>query len=242
LTYSTPIFNGQIKSSAFAVYEATKQILSAQGTRKPRVNFHSIDDIVYGGSETVQDKVSHSFEFNNNDSGLSSFHSSKFGSFNSTPSMAQEASNNEGIDVESTSDNEDDKENQSESPKQLANTNSDGKKFRTSFTDDQKKALDVYFRKNPYPDPKETEDLSKQLVLPENVIKVWFQNKRSRDKQRKFSNRSSQKHINNDCSGFSTSSPIVANLQMLTSRLNSYAALAAFQNNAKFQNVQNFYN
>ena len=47
--------------------------------------------------------------------------------------------------------------------------------------------LEQYFRRNPYPDPRETEDLSKQLVLPENVIKVWFQNKRSRDKQRKFS-------------------------------------------------------
>ena len=40
--------------------------------------------------------------------------------------------------------------------------------------------LEQYFRRNPYPDPRETEDLSKQLNLPENVIKVWFQNKRSR--------------------------------------------------------------
>jgi hypothetical protein len=51
--------------------------------------------------------------------------------------------------------------------------------------------LDQYFRRNPYPDPRETEDLSTQLNLPENVIKVWFQNKRSRDKQRKSSSSTS---------------------------------------------------
>jgi hypothetical protein len=45
--------------------------------------------------------------------------------------------------------------------------------------------LDQYFRKNCYPDPMEIEDLSQSLNLPEGVIKVWFQNKRSRNKQKK---------------------------------------------------------
>jgi hypothetical protein len=234
LTYSTPIYCNQQKSSLFITNEASsKQALSI--VRKPRVNFHSIDDIVYGGSSEKPTFDSHHEQ---NDSGFSSFQASKHGSFNSTPSMAQDSS--DGIDVENSSDGEDDKENQVLSKQQ----NADGKKFRTSFTDEQKKSLDVYFRKNPYPDPKETEDLSKQLVLPENVIKVWFQNKRSRDKQRKFSNRASTKQYNdNSCNNFSsTSSPIVANLQLLTSRLNSYAALAAFQNNNKFHNSQKYYN
>lgn len=54
------------------------------------------------------------------------------------------------------------------------------KKIRTSFSDQQKSMLEYYFEHNPYPDPKETEDISVKLSLTENVIKVWFQNKRSR--------------------------------------------------------------
>ena len=64
------------------------------------------------------------------------------------------------------------------------------KKIRTSFSDQQKSMLEFYFEYNPYPDPKETEDISDKLSLTENVVKVWFQNKRSRDKQRKFSRKS----------------------------------------------------
>jgi len=76
-----------------------------------------------------------------------------------------------------------DKENQI-----LLDTKQDSKKLRTTFTETQKQMLDEYFAMNPYPDPKETEDLSNQLSLAENVIKVWFQNKRSRNKQRKSTN------------------------------------------------------
>ncbi len=225
MTYSTPVFYNT-SNSVFNAFELFKKQLSVPVVRKARVNFHSIEDIVYGGN----DVPSRTSEIEHNDSGFSSFHSSKM----STPSIVQESSEN--MD-EASSDIEEDKENQQLANKTNANSN-DGKKVRTSFTDDQKKALDVYFRKNPYPDPKETEDLSKQLVLPENVIKVWFQNKRSRDKQRKFSNRGNHKSQMEN-KNFATSSPIVANLQLLTSRLNSYAALAAFQNN-RFQNAQNF--
>ena len=75
-----------------------------------------------------------------------------------------------------------DKENQ------ILDTKQDSKKLRTTFTETQKQMLDEYFAMNPYPDPKETEDLSNQLSLAENVIKVWFQNKRSRNKQRKSTN------------------------------------------------------
>jgi len=105
--------------------------------------------------------------------------------------------------------------------------------------------LDYYFNQNPYPDPRETEDMSAHLALPENVIKVWFQNKRSRDKQRKFSrdnnsrvsksnhypttiptNKNSNEHVN--------ASPLIANLQLLSQLNNSFkaaAALQAFANN-----------
>ena len=126
------------------------------------------------------------------------------------------------------SDSEDNKENVTERRNEQGS-----KKLRTTFTEAQKRALDVYFQRNPYPDPRETEELSQQLSLPENVIKVWFQNKRSRDKQRKFSHKAraaligDSQSTNFDSQPAYTSSPLVANLQMLTSRFNSYAAAAA---------------
>jgi hypothetical protein len=85
--------------------------------------------------------------------------------------------------------------------------------------------LEQYFRQNPYPDPRETEDLSSQLVLPENVIKVWFQNKRSRDKQRKFSNPKSSTPLKQD---MPLSSP-VNSMQFYSSSLGHLAALQASQ-------------
>ena len=82
--------------------------------------------------------------------------------------------------------------------------------------------LEQYFRRNPCPDPRETEDLSKQLNLPENVIKVWFQNKRSRDKQRKFSN-NTNKGIGTELTNQ------LNNLQFLTNAFASYASAVSNQ-------------
>lgn len=158
-------------------------------------------------------------------------------SYNQT---SHDSSHNKHVNVAEESDSEDvevsdNKENM------MGRRNEQGsnasKKLRTTFTEAQKRALDVYFQRNPYPDPRETEELSQQLVLPENVIKVWFQNKRSRDKQRKFSHKAraalivdssaSPSNFGVAQSAYSSSSPLVANLQMLTSRFNSYAAAAA---------------
>lgn len=114
--------------------------------------------------------------------------------------------------------------------------------------------LDVYFRKNPYPDPSETEELSQQLVLPENVIKVWFQNKRSRDKQRTFTHKSKNMYKNqslkkegaasgNSLTASMYDSPLVANLKNISKFNSAYsaaAAIAAFAHAA--QNGNNFYN
>ena len=83
--------------------------------------------------------------------------------------------------------------------------------------------LEQYFRQNPYPDPRETEDLSSQLVLPENVIKVWFQNKRSRDKQRKFSNTKSSTPLKSEKQALTTN-----NLPLYSS-LGHLAAIQASQ-------------
>lgn len=172
---------------------------------------------------------------------------SGFSSYYSSSNQNQASSNCQKLDAAVDSDCDDadeNKENERKNNLDLAASNS--KKMRTTFTEQQKRALDVYFQRNPYPDPRETEELSQQLVLPENVIKVWFQNKRSRDKQRKFSHKSraavshnqhqqvvlaasdSSSLLSTSSSTGSFSSPLVANLQMLTSRFaNSYAAAAA---------------
>ncbi|CAF3754490.1 unnamed protein product [Adineta steineri] len=60
--------------------------------------------------------------------------------------------------------------------------NNKSKKIRTAFTDHQKLSLDRFYSTNRYPDPTEMETLSRLLSLEEKVIRVWFQNKRSREK------------------------------------------------------------
>ena len=110
----------------------------------------------------------------------------------------------------------------------------------------QKQQLEVFFQRNPYPDPRETEEMSAQLGLGEAVIKVWFQNKRSRDKQRKFShaNRAAmraalsvnpQSKENVSVQFGVSSSPILSNIQMLTSRICQYqSAMTAWNNQRHF--------
>lgn len=211
LTYSTPVVSHYLTS-----FTSAKQC----NQRKPSVNFHSIDDIVYGGYTSQ------------NDSGFAS-------SINTTKSPTS---------VRVSSVVCENKENSS-SRESIDNS----KKVRTTFTDHQKNMLDVYFRKNPYPDPSETEELSRQLVLPENVIKVWFQNKRSRDKQRQFSHAySKSKNMLKNQGIFKKDahsaasiydSPLVANLKNISSKFNSYtaaAAIAAFAHVA--QSGSHYYN
>lgn len=169
LTYSTPIFQSRINHLPVS---------------KPRVNFHSIADLIGSPSE-----------------------SSSCSGYFSNDSVASPPIT---------------KENKENIP-------SKGKNNRTAFSDYQKQQLEVYFQVNPYPDPRETEELSKRLELGEAVIKVWFQNKRSRDKQRKFShaNRAARRAITNNLNKNAAmmGSPIMNNLQMLSSKLNGYSNL-----------------
>ena len=230
LTYSTPEITHQQTSLVLQSLEYLKRVqLSAiqnanrvqqLTTRKPRVNFHSIEDLATTESSSTSESMT--------DSGFcSSYNQTSHDSSHHRHANVAEESDSEDVEVS------DNKENM------MGRRNEHGsnasKKLRTTFTEAQKQALDVYFQRNPYPDPRETEELSQQLVLPENVIKVWFQNKRSRDKQRKFSHKARAALIVDSSASPSnfgvaqtaySSSPLVANLQMLTSRFNSYAAAA----------------
>ena len=102
--------------------------------------------------------------------------------------------------------------NSSEDKENEKRPNTDAKKLRTTFTEKQKQALDRYYQFNAYPDPQQLEELSEQLTLSENVIKVWFQNKRSRNQQSKPTN---SKRIHQE----SNSSPFINNLKSFSSNL-----------------------
>ncbi|KAL4226549.1 Homeodomain [Mactra antiquata] len=58
------------------------------------------------------------------------------------------------------------------------------KKARTNYTNDQVQALLKIFHENPYPDSEMMENIGKDLGIPENKIKIWFQNKRARWRRR----------------------------------------------------------
>lgn len=197
LLNSTPILHCQNKS---AIPNTTPQVTRA------RVNFHSIEDLA---SSQTKPKCEND---QTNDSGyLSSFINSMLlqQSLSSpySPFNYRSSSRNEYIN-DSNNYQTEDKENSD------LKLNNDGKKLRTTFTDAQKRMLEIYFQTNPYPDPKETEDLSEQLSLAECVIKVWFQNKRSRSKSRKATNSKRIFPSEKD-------SMLVSNLKALSSQYNN---------------------
>lgn len=97
LTYSTPIylqsanrlaFNQQItplSSENVAKYLLNQRLSSI---KKPRVNFHSIDDIVYGGSKCTTEE-------SHNDSGIASLTASKLSSESSPMIYSRNEEKNE---------------------------------------------------------------------------------------------------------------------------------------------------
>jgi hypothetical protein len=159
LTYSTPEVAQQQQQQIAAFqsscieYLRRVQLSAIQNktpvmTRRPRVNFHSIDDLASSDQSSSEC-----------DSGYSTSYS------------VNQSSQSKPVDEESDSDEID--ENKENSTKRAAVESASGKKVRTTFTEQQKRSLDEYFQRNPYPDPRETEELSQQLVLPESVIKVF---------------------------------------------------------------------
>lgn len=169
--------------------------LNSIKSNKPKVNFHSIEDLALSNS------VKHDFGLSLNDSGFMSSLMSSFLTSSFTCSTPCNTSNHtRHLNKEPSEENNDSR-----------NQYNDGKKLRTTFTENQKSRLEEYFSINPYPDPKETEDLSQNLNLPESVIKVWFQNKRSRNKQKKST-------VSKIIHPVATDSPIISSLRFLSSQ------------------------
>ncbi|KAF2351747.1 Homeobox domain [Trinorchestia longiramus] len=59
------------------------------------------------------------------------------------------------------------------------------KRARTTFTEGQLTLLDLNFKKNAYLVGRERAQLAKQLGLSETQVKVWYQNRRTKDKRDK---------------------------------------------------------
>ncbi|XP_052778733.1 pituitary homeobox x-like [Mya arenaria] len=58
------------------------------------------------------------------------------------------------------------------------------KLVRTSYTNEQIQTLLKIFHENPYPDSEHMEDIAKEFGVPDNKIKIWFQNRRARWRRR----------------------------------------------------------
>lgn len=175
LTYSTPEISQQQVASLVLqnrcldylrrvqLSAVNKQPTTATNNvaRRPRVNFHSIDDLA--------SPAEHSMERSETDSGLGSSWSASV--LTNTTHQHQNVNIKSSCDESASEDVSDENKENGVGGEETKGV-SGGKKIRTTFTEQQKRSLDEYFQRNPYPDPRETEELSQQLVLPENVIKV----------------------------------------------------------------------
>ena len=69
-------------------------------------------------------------------------------------------------------------------PERSLSKDSDKKRPRTAFTNEQIKELETEFNKNKYLSVSRRMELSKSLSLTETQIKIWFQNRRTKWKRK----------------------------------------------------------
>ncbi|XP_007430894.1 ventral anterior homeobox 2 [Python bivittatus] len=76
------------------------------------------------------------------------------------------------------------------------------KRTRTSFTAEQLYRLELEFQRCQYVVGRERTELARQLNLSETQVKVWFQNRRT--KQKKDQSRDAEKHASSSSESFAT--------------------------------------
>ncbi|XP_063635179.1 diencephalon/mesencephalon homeobox protein 1-like [Cydia splendana] len=103
------------------------------------------------------------------------------------------------------------------------------KRFRSAFTTEQIKYLDAEFRKYPYIGSARRKEVSSALNIPERAVKIWFQNRRMKEKKDVTTNNTEcdeHKHsrkidaaneqLNNECTVTSTNNRHYASLPLMS--------------------------
>lgn len=80
------------------------------------------------------------------------------------------------------------------------------KRFRTNFTDEQASKLETIYEANRYIHPLIRRQIAKELNLKDRTIKIWFQNRRMKEKQERIDHH--RVHFKKDSSEFSASSSL----------------------------------
>jgi hypothetical protein len=151
--------------------------LASTNKLKPKVNFHNINDLI--NNSDTENIINNT----NNDSGYQSCSNSTLDKTKNKTQIINSIIHM--IDAHNLAKQSKFRENANEMKLNNDDKHSSlSKKYRTAFNNKQKYALEQYFKQNLYPNSLEIEELSKTLGLGEYVIKVWFQNKRSRSKNK----------------------------------------------------------
>ncbi|XP_061704596.1 homeobox protein NOBOX-like [Cydia pomonella] len=128
------------------------------------------------------------------------------------------------------------------------------KRFRSAFTTEQIKYLDAEFRKYPYIGSARRKEVSSALNIPERAVKIWFQNRRMKEKKDVTSNNTEcdqHKHsrkidaandqLNNECTVTSTNNRHYASLPLMSVKNEppKYINIAIKKENESFPTTDN---
>ena len=69
---------------------------------------------------------------------------------------------------------------------QLAGKTRTREKYRTVYNERQKKQLEQQYIANTYISPEQKTDIARAVGLTERQVKIWFQNRRAKDRRQKY--------------------------------------------------------
>lgn len=140
--------------------------------KKGKTNFHSITDLARSSDASIS--LNDSGEHNQNGENMSSGYLSASNTSNSVTTSPKSLINNDFIKRFQNDDKENDQNREF-----IYKTK---RRPRAQITKQQREILEYAYKLKCYPDSNEVEYLCGVLGHEENVIRIWFQNKRARNK------------------------------------------------------------